>query len=111
MFIFWRTVESMQSVRRLHQWLGAFGSSYRVGDLKRIEKFVSESTFITASPDGPRSPIYRRRVSLGGIIRECVVTCSRREIETHLSGAVSKPVSVSSKARLVLSPTMACPPG
>ena len=54
MFILWRAVHSMQSVRQLHEWLVKAFGPYRVGDLKRVEKMCQRIELHYRKPGRPK---------------------------------------------------------
>lgn len=54
MMMFWRVVDQLGSVPRLHQVLGRVFSPYRVGNLKRVEKICQRIDLHYGKPGRPR---------------------------------------------------------
>lgn len=54
MVMFWRLVDGLGSVPRLHQVLGKVFSPYRVGNLKRVEKICQRVNLHYNKPGRPR---------------------------------------------------------
>jgi hypothetical protein len=54
LILYWRSVNAMESVRQLHQFLGKIVRSNRIGDLKRVEKICERIELRYRKPGRPK---------------------------------------------------------